>query len=166
MKTSIMAAALILSQVALYGQNPTSLKNQVPAPPDLGKKYQQINKIPPRYQWEHNGGYCGETSMISAGLYYGQYLSQYDVRTIASPGMAPPLPSDSQNNAAHDDAADRDGSGRRAHWLIRVCAVVQHPRGRRPSPCGWMPRRIPGRADGPADRLRCRLPRRHCVCCR
>lgn len=45
------------------------------------------NPIPPRFQWNHNGGYCGETSFIASGLYYGQYLSQYDVRSIASPGM-------------------------------------------------------------------------------
>jgi len=42
------------------------------------------NNIPPRLQWEANFGYCGEVSLISAGLYYGQYLSQYDARAIAS----------------------------------------------------------------------------------
>jgi hypothetical protein len=40
--------------------------------------------IGPRYQWDHNYGYCGEVSLISAGLYYGQYLSQYDARAAAS----------------------------------------------------------------------------------
>ncbi len=42
--------------------------------------------IPPRYQWNANNGYCGETSFISAGLYYGQYCSQWKARDIASPG--------------------------------------------------------------------------------
>ncbi len=46
------------------------------------------NPIPPRFQWNHNGGYCGETSFIAAGLYYGQYLSQYDVRSIAADGAS------------------------------------------------------------------------------
>ena len=41
------------------------------------------NDIPPRLQWNHNAGYCGEVSLISAGLYYGQYISQYDARAIA-----------------------------------------------------------------------------------
>jgi hypothetical protein len=41
------------------------------------------NDIAPRYQWNHNYGYCGEVSEISAGLYYGQYLSQYDARAAA-----------------------------------------------------------------------------------
>lgn len=46
--------------------------------------YQAGAKIPPRIQWNANFGYCGEVSFISAGLYYGQYLSQYDARAIAS----------------------------------------------------------------------------------
>jgi len=41
------------------------------------------NNIPPRLQWVNNNGYCGEVSLISAGLYYGQYISQYDIRAIA-----------------------------------------------------------------------------------
>jgi hypothetical protein len=41
------------------------------------------NPIPPRLQWEANGGYCGEVSLISAGLYYGQYISQYEARICA-----------------------------------------------------------------------------------
>jgi hypothetical protein len=39
--------------------------------------------IPPRLQWNANGGYCGEVSLISAGLYYGQYVSQYTARQAA-----------------------------------------------------------------------------------
>lgn len=44
------------------------------------------NNLPPRLQWEGNHGYCGEVSMICAGLYYGQYTSQYDARAIACDG--------------------------------------------------------------------------------
>ena len=47
----------------------------------------RMNDIPPRLQWEANYGYCGETALISAGLYYGQYASQFDTRAIASPGI-------------------------------------------------------------------------------
>jgi hypothetical protein len=35
-------------------------------------------------QWLNNAGYCGEVSTIMAGLKYGQYFSQYDVRAIAA----------------------------------------------------------------------------------
>ncbi len=41
------------------------------------------NAIPPRLQWNGNGGYCGEVSLISAGLYFGQYVSQYQARICA-----------------------------------------------------------------------------------
>jgi hypothetical protein len=46
--------------------------------------YSASNNIPPRLQWNENFGYCGEVALISAGLYYGEYLSQYDARAIAS----------------------------------------------------------------------------------
>lgn len=39
-----------------------------------------INNLATRYQWNNNNGYCGETALAIAGLYYGQYISQYDVR--------------------------------------------------------------------------------------
>jgi hypothetical protein len=46
------------------------------------------NDIPARVQWNANFGYCGEVSFIQAGMYYGQYVSQYDARGIATPGVA------------------------------------------------------------------------------
>lgn len=48
--------------------------------------YENKNDIPPRLQWNGNHGYCGEVSLISAGLYYGQYISQYDARACVSEG--------------------------------------------------------------------------------
>ncbi|MFM7146345.1 MAG: hypothetical protein ACKOW5_08410, partial [Actinomycetales bacterium] len=39
-------------------------------------------------QWNANYGYCGETSLISAGMFYGQYTSQWTARSLASPGVA------------------------------------------------------------------------------
>ncbi len=46
------------------------------------------NNVPPRYQWDGNEGYCGEVSLISASLFYGTYISQYDIRAIAGKGKA------------------------------------------------------------------------------
>jgi hypothetical protein len=46
-------------------------------------KYEHMNNLPPRFQWNENMGYCGEVSLISAGLSFGQYLSQYDSRIAA-----------------------------------------------------------------------------------
>ena len=41
----------------------------------------------PRFQWNANSGYCGETAFISAGMRFGQYTSQWTARSLASPGV-------------------------------------------------------------------------------
>lgn len=56
------------------------------ATPDAGS-YAVMLDLPPRLQWEANDGYCGEMSFVIAGLHYGQYVSQYDARALASPGV-------------------------------------------------------------------------------
>ena len=48
--------------------------------------------IKPRKQWDSNFGYCGEVSIISAGLKCGQYVSQFDARALASPTISQALP--------------------------------------------------------------------------
>jgi len=40
-------------------------------------------ELAPRVQWSEEGGYCGETSLVVAGLYYGQYCSQKTARRLA-----------------------------------------------------------------------------------
>jgi len=39
--------------------------------------------IPPRIQWPNNDGYCGEMSIQSCGLYYGDYISEGLCRRVA-----------------------------------------------------------------------------------
>lgn len=46
----------------------------------------RTNSVPSRLHWQNNASYDGETALISAGLYYGQYLSQFDVRALITPG--------------------------------------------------------------------------------
>jgi hypothetical protein len=40
--------------------------------------------------------YCGETSFITSGLFYGQYLSQYDVRRLCLKGNTKQYAEESQ----------------------------------------------------------------------
>ena len=61
--------------------------------------------VPARLQWNSNYGYCGEVSFISAGLYYGQYISQYDARAIASPNVSQSLESSQLLVGVNDAAA-------------------------------------------------------------
>lgn len=49
--------------------------------------YQAALDGAPRIQWNSNFGYCGETSLITAGLRYGQYTSQWTAREMATPGV-------------------------------------------------------------------------------
>ena len=63
--------------------------------------------IPSRLQWNGNYGYCGEVSFISAGLYYGQYLSQYDARAIASKNARQSITSSQLLLGVNDEYAAR-----------------------------------------------------------
>lgn len=78
----ILTATMSLSATAAPG---------CPVTPSYPKTPQGMrshhNDIPPLLQWNANYGYCGEVSFISAGLYYGQYLSQYDARSLATPNV-------------------------------------------------------------------------------
>ncbi|HZZ00446.1 MAG TPA: hypothetical protein VFE36_12825 [Candidatus Baltobacteraceae bacterium] len=74
--------SLLLSGCTASDGLPAAVSASAPATAAVAAR----NDIPPRLQWNANFGYCGETSFISAGLYYGQWASQYEVRSIASDG--------------------------------------------------------------------------------
>ena len=44
--------------------------------------------VQPFYQWESNNGYCGEVSMMQAGLANGQWMSQFNARRICGTGLS------------------------------------------------------------------------------
>ena len=70
---------------------PTILATAFAASPplavDIPSRCEVSLQIPSRLQWNANYGYCGETSFVSAGLFFGQYCSQYEARRLASPGV-------------------------------------------------------------------------------
>ena len=43
------------------------------------------SQVRPFYQWLNNNGYCGEVSLLAAGMANGQWISQFNARSIASP---------------------------------------------------------------------------------
>ena len=81
--------------------------------------------IPARLQWNGNYGYCGEVSFISAGLYFGQYISQYDARAIASPNVSQSLESSQLLLGVNDAAAAT--RMRLAHALPTGSALTSAP---------------------------------------
>jgi hypothetical protein len=44
--------------------------------------------VKPFYQWENNNGYCGEVSIMEAGLNNGQWMSQYNARLVCGAGLS------------------------------------------------------------------------------
>ena len=76
-----------------------------PARPAAATTYTAGSRLPPRIQWNANYGYCGETAFVSAGLYYGQYISQYDARAIASKNTRQSLESSQLLLGVNDVAA-------------------------------------------------------------
>lgn len=97
----VQASLLASNQQNSHGAFPVVTLRD-PAPP-----YLHMNDIPPRLQWDQNFGYCGETSFICAGLYFGQYCSQYTARHLASDGEPQYLPSSQLLLGVNDtDTAD------------------------------------------------------------
>ena len=74
-------AALPARASATAQRSPATARSAAVAAPK--PTYTAANPLPPRRQWLANDGYCGEESFVSAGLYYGQYISQYDARALA-----------------------------------------------------------------------------------
>jgi hypothetical protein len=45
--------------------------------PAVWSQYSNTINVANRLQWDANYGYCGETSLLQCGLFFGQYVSQY-----------------------------------------------------------------------------------------
>ncbi len=50
---------------------------------EMDQADQKVLDLPTRLQWENDNGYCGETAIQTAALYFGTYLSQDLARQIA-----------------------------------------------------------------------------------
>jgi hypothetical protein len=57
-------------------------------PPATASYIYPRRPVTPFYQWENNDGYCGEVSMMQAGLNNGQWMSQYNARLICGTGLS------------------------------------------------------------------------------
>jgi hypothetical protein len=99
-------AAIPPASAAINPRSTGALIGPSPAAPVAPvTRYRVANPIPPRQQWNANYGYCGETSFISAGLNYGQYMSQYDARALASKNIRQSLPASQLLLGVNDVAA-------------------------------------------------------------
>jgi hypothetical protein len=62
-----------------------SIATPTPIPINYTSSLIPFRTISKRQQWLANFGYCGELSFIASAMYYGMYMSQYDVRYYTSP---------------------------------------------------------------------------------
>jgi hypothetical protein len=61
-----------------------------PAPPGASAYYVlPRGAVTPFYQWESDNGYCGETSLMQAGMTNGQWLSQFNMRLVCGAFAGP-----------------------------------------------------------------------------
>lgn len=84
---TLLALGLVLAFAGCGGETPTATA-LTPSERPVAETYTFTHDIPPRLQWNENSGYCGETSFITVGMFFGQYCSQFTAREIASPGVA------------------------------------------------------------------------------
>jgi hypothetical protein len=80
----------ILTIAAMRGAEPScrqALVDGTTPPPTTSYIYPR-QPVAPFYQWENNDGYCGEVSMMQAGLNNGQWMSQYNARLVCGTGLS------------------------------------------------------------------------------
>ena len=73
----IVVTLLIVVIAPAWGEESKTLPSK--------KKIERQLDISPRLQWTERAGYCGECSIQQAGLYYGNYVSQFVCRKIIDP---------------------------------------------------------------------------------
>jgi hypothetical protein len=74
------------------------------SPPATSSYIYPRQMVTPFYQWENNSGYCGEVTMIEAGLNNGQWMSQFNARLVCGSGLSQSGPDGAC--AAHDNQPD------------------------------------------------------------
>lgn len=89
---SVLAAAILFG--SLFGGARAaepgcgqSLVDGTTPPPSKAFIYPRA-PVRPFYQWESNNGYCGEVSLMQAGLANGQWMSQLNTRLICGSGLS------------------------------------------------------------------------------
>jgi hypothetical protein len=86
----MLLLALVAPFHASHASEPGCSQNLVDGfdPPATTSYIYPRQPVQPFYQWESNDGYCGEVSMMQAGLNNGQWMSQYDARLICGTGLS------------------------------------------------------------------------------
>ncbi len=87
---TIIALSLSATHPAAFAAKPGCSQATIEGSAPPATPFYIYPKLPvkPFYQWENNDGYCGETSLIQAGLNHGQWMSQFNARLICGTGLS------------------------------------------------------------------------------
>jgi hypothetical protein len=85
-----LSAALFAGQQAAIAEEPNCSQTKIDGSVAPTTTYFIYPRVPvkPFYQWENNNGYCGEVSIMEAGLNNGQWMSQYNARLVCGTGLS------------------------------------------------------------------------------
>jgi hypothetical protein len=74
----------------IWASEPNCTQNRVDGsnPPATTYYIYPAQPVVPFYQWENNNGYCGEVSLMQAGMAHGQWMSQFNARLICGTGLS------------------------------------------------------------------------------
>jgi hypothetical protein len=85
--TFVLALALTPTSAASEANCTQALVDGTTPPTTTSYIYPR-QPLQPFYQWENNDGYCGEVSMMQAGLNNGQWMSQFNARLVCGTGLS------------------------------------------------------------------------------
>ncbi len=83
-----MSAIIAAQPIEAAESNCTQNRVDGTTPPATANYIYASPRVFPFYQWENDNGYCGEVSMIQAGLNNGQWMSQYNARAVCGAGLS------------------------------------------------------------------------------
>lgn len=86
----LIALGMMTVATCCQAAEPNCTQNRVDGtrPPKTHSMIHPAQTVVPFYQWQNNNGYCGEVSMIQAGLNHGQWISQFKARLICGTGLS------------------------------------------------------------------------------
>jgi hypothetical protein len=105
----LLVLGLVTATTWCQAAEPNCTQNRLDGtkPPKTQFQIYPAQTVVPFYQWQSNNGYCGEASMIQAGLNHGQWMSQFHARLVCGTGLLQSGPRGwckAHNNQPHHNA--------------------------------------------------------------
>jgi hypothetical protein len=107
----------------------TTVANEKEPPATTSYIYPRHGVVP-FYQWENNNGYCGEVSILEAGMNNGQWVSQLNTRLVCGGqgnGMDAPVGASLSQSGPDGYCASHDGNADYNAQVLLENQAVENP---------------------------------------